>query len=64
MKSVRRIAALILCAAIVFSTGISAASYGGAKHENVSSADESGLAAALTQKNEKTVPAKAKKPGT
>ena len=53
MKSVRRIAALILCAAIVFSTGISAASYGGAKHENVSSADESGLAAALTQKNEK-----------
>ena len=64
MKSVRRIAALILCAAIVFSTGISAASYGGAKHENVSSADESGLAAALTQKNEKTEPAKAKKPGT
>lgn len=64
MKSVRRIAALILCAALVFSTGISAASYGGAKHENVSSADESGLAAALTQKNEKTEPAKAKKPGT
>ena len=64
MKSVRRIAALILCAAIVFSTGISAASYGGAKHENVSSADESGLAAALTQKNEKAEPAKAKKPGT
>jgi len=64
MKSVRRIAALILCAAIVFSTGISAASYGGAKHENVSSADESGLAAALTQKNEKVEPAKAKKPGT
>ena len=28
MKSVRRIAALILCAALVFSTGISAASYG------------------------------------
>lgn len=64
MKSVRRIAALILCAALVFSTGISAASYGGAKHENVSSADESGLAAALNQKNEKAVPAKAKKPGT
>ena len=64
MKSVRRIAALILCAALVFSTGISAASYGGAKHENVSSADESGLAAALTQKSEKTEPAKAKKPGT
>ena len=64
MKSVRRIAALILCAALVFSAGISAASYGGAKHENVSSADESGLAAALTQKNEKTEPAKAKKPGT
>lgn len=64
MKSVRRIAALILCAAIVFSTGISAASCGGAKHENVSSADESGLAAALTQKNEKAEPAKAKKPGT
>ena len=40
MKSVRRIAALILCAALVFSTGISAASYGGAKHETVSSADE------------------------
>lgn len=64
MKSVRRIAALILCAALVFSTGISAVSYGGAKHENVSSADESGLAAALTQKSEKTEPAKAKKPGT
>ena len=64
MKSVRRIAALILCAAIVFSTGISAASYGGAKHETVSSADESGLAAALTQKSEKTEPAKAKKSGT
>ena len=64
MKSVRRIAALILCAALVFSTGISAASYGGAKHETVSSADESGLAAALTQKSEKTEPAKAKKPGT
>ena len=64
MKSVRRIAALILCAALVFSTGISAASYGGAKHETVSSADESGLAAALTQKSEKAEPAKAKKPGT
>ena len=62
MKSVRRIAALILCAALVFSTGISAASYGGAKHENVSSADESGLAAALTQKAKKQSPRRRKSP--
>lgn len=63
MKSVRRIAALILCAALVFSTGISAASYGGAKHETVSSADESGLAAALTQKT-KSRAREGEKPGT
>ena len=64
MKSVRRIAALILCAALVFSTGISAASYGGAKHENVSSADESEPSPDHNQKHEKAETAHADKTGT
>ena len=64
MKSAKRIAALLLCAALIFSTGISAASYGGARREAVSASDEAGLVEALTQSGEKAEPAKAKKPGT
>ena len=64
MKSAKRIAALLLCAALIFSTGISAASYGGARREAVSASDEAGLVEALTQGGEKAKPAKAKKPGT
>lgn len=64
MKSAKRIAALLLCAALIFSTGISAASYDGARREAVSASDEAGLVEALTQGGEKTKPAKAKKPGT
>lgn len=63
MKSAKRIAALLLCAALIFSTGISAASYGGARREAVSASDEAGLVEALTQGGEKAEPAKAKKPG-
>lgn len=64
MKSAKRIAALLLCAALIFSTGISAASYDGARREAVSASDEAGLVEALTQSGEKAEPAKAKKPGT
>ncbi len=64
MKSAKRIAALLLCAALIFSTGISAASYGGARREAVSASDEAGLVEALTQSGEKAEPAKTKKPGT
>lgn len=64
MKSAKRIAALLLCAALIFSTGISAASYGGARREAVSASDEAGLVEALTQGGEKAEPAKTKKPGT
>lgn len=53
MKSAKRIAALLLCAALIFSTGISAASYGGARREAVSASDEAGLVEALTQGGEK-----------
>ena len=64
MKSVRRIAALILCAALVFSTGISAASYGGAKHETYRPlTNRVSLRRAHSEKR-KVEPAKAKKPGT
>ena len=64
MKSAKRIAALLLCAALIFSTGISAASYDGARREAVSASDEAGLVEALTQSGEKAEPAKTKKPGT
>ena len=50
MKSAKRIAALLLCAALIFSTGISAASYDGARREAVSASDEAGLVEALTRR--------------
>lgn len=64
MKSAKRIAALLLCTALILSTGISAASYGGARREAVSASDEAGLVEVLTQGGEKAELAKAKKPGT
>lgn len=64
MKSFKRIAALVLCAALVFSTGISVAFSKSTQTDTLLSADESAVTSALTGKSDNHSASTVKKSNT